>query len=114
MTHDELMQKHHKILEPADYLSIGEGWFPIIDRLCTALQTEIDMRGLEQVIAKQVKEKFGGLRFYTDNFHGELQYLVDNAENEADRTCDVCGEPGKIRGTGWLMARCDEHAPNSN
>lgn len=110
MTHDELMTKHNKILKKAGYLSIGAGWYPIIDRLCTNLQKVVDTQRLKQVEAVQVKEKFGGLRFYTDNCDPLLYSLIRAAELESDNTCDVCGKPGTLRSDGWMVTRCDEHA----
>jgi hypothetical protein len=41
----------------------GDGWFGLIYGLCEALQQETDLEGAPQVVALQVKEKFGSLRF---------------------------------------------------
>jgi hypothetical protein len=49
-------------------LSCGDGWYHIIDKLCynlTKIEKEYDVK----IIADQVKEKFGSLRFY---YHFEL------------------------------------------
>lgn len=65
---------------------------------------------VEQVVAIQVKEKFGGLCFY---FHGGDEYIrgvVDMAEAMSYVTCEVCGSVGKIRRGGWYRTLCDEHA----
>ena len=32
------------------------------------------------------------------------------ADEEAQRTCEVCGAPGRKRTGGWIAVRCDEHA----
>ncbi len=42
-------------------LSVGAGWLPIIDSIGQQLK---DLKVEDKVIADQVKEKFGGLRFY--------------------------------------------------
>ena len=44
-------------------LSCGDGWFNLIDKLCEDITKLIDDKDIK-VIALQVKEKFGGLRFY--------------------------------------------------
>lgn len=62
----------------------------------------------------QIKEKFGGLRFYYDGGSEELEKLVDEAERLSYRTCEVCGEPGKERGGGWIQTLCDKHAGENN
>lgn len=110
MTHDELMQKHHKILGKAGYLGVNDGWLPIIDQLCNTLQNMSDSDGL-QIEAVQVKEKFGGLRFYVSQYDPNVEGLISKAEAKASKTCDVCGKDGKSRNiNGWIATRCDEHA----
>lgn len=44
-------------------------WYPVLDSLCRALQWNTDKNNYPQVIADQVKEKFGGLRFYCHLAH---------------------------------------------
>lgn len=41
----------------------GDGWYGLIDGLCAALQNETDQDHAPQIVAMQVKEKFGSLRF---------------------------------------------------
>lgn len=63
-----------------------------------------------QVEAVQVKEKFGGLRFYTNGYDEEVGGMIHMAEQWAVRTCEQCGEPGKQRGHGWIYTLCDKCA----
>ncbi len=63
-----------------------------------------------QVVAAQVKEKFGGLRFYIDGGDDWVYGAISMAEAMSYRTCEVCGGPGKTRGTGWIRTTCDEHS----
>lgn len=58
----------------------------------------------------QIKEKFGGLRFYYDGGDSEISGMVRMAEAWADKTCEVCGNLGKSRSGGWVRTLCDEHA----
>jgi hypothetical protein len=65
---------------------------------------------VDQVIATQIKEKFGTLRFY---YHGGDEYIegiVRMAESMSATTCEVCGAHGKQRGGGWIRTLCDKHA----
>ena len=102
--------------------AVGEGWWPIIEVLCHRIQNHIDSRNhyvqkfpdlgyapVEQVIVRQIKEKFGGLRFYYDGGDEYIAGLVSMAESWADRSCEECGAPGKHRGGGWIRTLCDEH-----
>jgi len=90
----------------------GDGWEPLIRRLSEKLERAIealpeDMR--EHCCAMQVKEKFGTLRFYLTTETDEMSAWIREAEDESARTCEECGAPGKLRGTGWLYTACDEH-----
>lgn len=63
-----------------------------------------------QVQAVQVKEKFGTLRFYTNGNDSYVDGLIAMAEGMTSVTCEECGVPGKIRGSGWIYVSCDTHA----
>jgi hypothetical protein len=149
-------------------LSIGDGWYNIIDQLCAGIQYHIDgvakqragaleynhMRqqahignwvpfdkyydftkhsesiqrykkeilesteGREvrdlvpQVVAKQVKEKFGTLRFYYSGGDEYIAGLMQMADSMSSVTCDECGAPGNTGNSGgWIAVRCDAHKP---
>jgi len=62
--------------------------------------------------AAQVKEKFGGLRFYLDG--GTKEQLeeaakyIEAAEDKSFVTCEVCSATGEVGGPGWLKVLCTE------
>lgn len=63
-----------------------------------------------QVVANQVKEKFGGLRFYYSGGDNYIRGLVDMAESISYRTCEVCGALGEtVSLGGWYSTRCEAH-----
>ena len=64
---------------------------------------------IEQVVASQVKEKYGGLRFYCNGGDDTTDAYVRFAEMLSECTCDVCGAPGKMSDGGWIVTRCDLH-----
>jgi hypothetical protein len=64
---------------------------------------------IAQVVASQVKEKYGSLRFYYHGGDDTIDNYVRFAEMMSERTCDVCGAPGKVRDGGWIVTRCEEH-----
>jgi len=90
--------------------AVGEGWYDII--------RELDKKIAElypDYVVDQVKEKFGGLRYYVGivpkDVHAAINEAINEAEAKAEKTCDVCGEPGNIGRVGkWLIAaRCEKH-----
>lgn len=103
-------------------LEFSSGWISLVERLVDAIDAldipyEVD----------QVKEKFGGLRFYWHQPYPEgeipdderadrreastkIRALIDAAEAESIQTCEICGAPGRPQGKGWIRTLCDDHA----
>lgn len=97
---------------PYGGFAVGEGWWPILEKLCNNIQGHIDWKNREtvvvpQVVVEQIKEKFGGLRFYYQGGDEYIHGMVTMAESIADITCESCGNPGKKRGGGWIHTYCD-------
>jgi len=63
-------------------------------------------------VVTQVKEKYGGLRFYVHGASDEQYAIIRFAEAMSYRTCDVCGDKGKSNGGGWVTTRCKKHKDN--
>jgi len=63
-----------------------------------------------QVVAAQVKEKFGTLRFYYSGGDNVIDGMVRMAESMSGVTCEECGNSGKSYGGGWITTLCAEHA----
>lgn len=87
----------------------GSGWYPLIDTLCGEIQHRVDMTDAKPVVALQVKEKFGGLRFYVsggDEFTTGVIWLADHLSTVI---CEECGAPGVQAGRGWIKTRCAAH-----
>jgi len=94
--------------------AVGKGWYPIIERLSSNIQQHIEWKNREsevvpQVIVEQIKEKFGGLRFYYQGGDEQVAGMVRMAEAWADVACEECGGIGKRRGGGWVRTLCDQH-----
>lgn len=64
---------------------------------------------IEQVVATQVKEKFGDLRFYYRGGDERIDGVVRMAESMSGRTCEDCGAPGTHSSGGWIRTLCEEH-----
>jgi hypothetical protein len=69
-----------------------------------------DVEPINHTICEQVKEKFGGLRFYYMNGDEFVHGAVALAERMSYTICEECGVAGKSRGGGWVRTLCDHHA----
>lgn len=78
------------------------GWRPIVKHL-------VELCKIYDVPIFQVKEKFGGLRFYTDKAHPIVDAAITLAESKCETICEICGEEGKIRNLPWIKTLCDRH-----
>ena len=59
---------------------VDDGWFTLLDVLCRELQRETDERGAPQVVATQVKQKAGSLRFHVTCASDRQQSMIDFAQ----------------------------------
>lgn len=80
----------------------GDGWFDLIDSLCAELTSKVKAGTMAPVVATQVKEKSGYLRFYIrDRFNREANSqalrLIELAQQKAQRTCEQCGQAAPLR-----------------
>lgn len=108
--------------------AVGKGWYPILELLCANIQQHIDWvtdtrerllvkneynnpipDECPQVVVEQIKEKFGGLRFYYQGGDEQIHGMVRMAEAWASVACEECGAPGKRRSGGWVRTLCDVH-----
>ena len=95
-----------------NWIECGEGWYPLI------AETHCRLKELDPGYKiNQIKEKFGGLRFYWEpskDLSNENWKKAHNIEYEAEdrslKICEVCGKPGHRRNNGWLKTLCDKHA----
>ena len=56
----------------------------------------------------QLKEKFGGIRLYSNFASDELYNVIDKYEQISYRTCGVCGKPATKISKGWIYPYCDD------
>jgi hypothetical protein len=71
-------------------------------------------KAVPQVVATQVKEKFGTLRFYTSGGDDYTRGVEAMAEAMSGVTCETCGKPGTTGGGGWITTLCEEHRNKRN
>ena len=123
ITTEEIIAKYPKIFEDyqgnpgkVNWYGVPTGWLPIIDKLCGCIQSYIDYHtrytkdGVikpTQIKCTQMKEKFGGLRFYADNTDDIIEGMIDMAEYMCESTCQDCGSEEDLGITsGWISILC--------
>jgi hypothetical protein len=102
------------------HLSTGPGWDDLVKPL---VKFVLENGGT----VDQIKEKFGGLRFYyskpgsmfethqeeLEQLWGAFEERVQEAEAASIRTCEFTGKPGKPMnkgGYGWVKTVSEEYA----
>lgn len=127
----ELLKKYPKILKNfggdpmqtcmAWGIDVEDGWYNLLDHCMKKLQYFCDICSKDgrdvQVVADQIKEKFGGLRFYVSIYGTEnvedciIDDIISEAERKAVNTCEITGENGSLcnRG-GWYKTLCRKEA----
>lgn len=77
------------------------GWWGVVSRTLDKLS--------EGCRVAQVKEKFGGLRMYTNMCTDRDDRAIQAAETACWFTCQDCGSTGDVdtRGPGWISTLCE-------
>lgn len=104
---EELIKTYPQMFPGPRYnVSCGDGWRGIVTKLCA------DLHRIAPIRVVQIKEKFGGLRFYVDGVPPEVKDqvfdLIREAEASSFETCEKCGKPGSMTDTGWIKTLCQE------
>ena len=97
--------------EYQSFIDVGKGWHQIIINLDKAL-SKLD----PNYKIYQIKEKFGGLRYYCSSDNNKLaREIISEAEKVADKTCENCGKSGTlVINNGWYYTCCvDCSSPES-
>lgn len=84
-------------------------WHWLIDQLCDSIQSYTDANKKPQVVASQVKEKYGTLRFYYSGGDDYVAGMVWLAESMSATICEECGSTKEVTQTkGWVYTLCKE------
>ena len=93
-------------------IETGNGWYDLIEKLSLKLEQillSMPEEERKRYRAIQVKQKFGGLRFYFSNYTPEISSHIVEAENKSMFICEVCGEAGEMIGSAIMRVRCAIH-----
>lgn len=114
------------------------GWTVLVHELTECIQNMLENANYTieddkyklRVEIDQIKEKYGGLRFYYHltvdeempekdrpkynkidkwgSYMDQISGAVWFAERMSYHICEGCGNPGKLRDTAWRKTRCDK------
>ena len=110
---ESLIKQYPSLYSDGFQFEHGDGWFLLIKELSEKLKDK-------PITVVQVKEKFGGLRFYIENSGpvsildlAEVNEAIGDVEGASYSICEMTGEPGKLcrsRGGTWLKVLSEEQA----
>jgi hypothetical protein len=114
--------KHFKFTRSINYIqqtnpyqyafAVGDGWYKLIYELVHDIRINDLKKGDWITKATQVKEKFGGLRFYVTGTSDKNWALIRNAEQKSYAVCEETGSEVEV-GTwnnGWVRTMCRKEA----
>lgn len=99
----------------------ADGWFSLIRDMCQEITDRYAKDSIPvDIVVLQVKEKYGGLRFYY-SFAGvseksvekealkqDIAQIVYDYEQKSETICEECGASGIIRtDLCWIQTLCD-------
>ena len=105
-----------EIIEDYDYIStylddIPVGWKKAFGKMmCEEIKQELARCNyLDEFRIVQAKEKFGGLRIYTNGepVDCKVQQIIDKYSTLSENICIICGKPDvPITNNGWISPYC--------
>ena len=83
---------------------VGEGWRKLVEKLVSDIE-KID----PDISIAQVKEKFGGLRFYIVGGDENVYRLINAAVQNSLKICEQCGTKENVTTKGgWILTLCEK------
>ena len=78
--------------------------------MATEIEQACTETGSALPTVRQIKEKFGTLRFYVRGAGDDVHAIIERAVERSAVTCEACGAAGNLRRRpGWMRTLCDEH-----
>jgi hypothetical protein len=87
------------------FFDVEDGWLQLIKNLIIEL---IEFGWDGKIL--QVKQKYGGLRFYIQNETVVERTIISKYEKESYNICEICGNLGnQVTKNGWIVTLCEKH-----
>lgn len=119
-----LFNEYPKLFKEEQYVACGEGWFDIIGDLSKQINDYVEKLPMRTedpyVTVVQIKEKFGGLRYYvhynnlSDDQVQQIEDMIRVAETKTTTTCEDCGGDGTMVSPRryWMRTLCKKCIDN--
>lgn len=111
--YDGLLKKYPIVFKNISYIECSKGWSQLINSLAKVLEeyisSSISSELQQEIYAIQVKQKFGGLRFYMSQEDAYITGAIILAENLSNHICEECGNVGIRKNVGgWITTLCED------
>lgn len=97
--------------------AMPDGWRKAFGiQMCKEIKAALKLHkgALRKYRIVQIKEKFGGLRWYDNWSTAEVMKVIKKYEHISYFTCIDCGKPATKMSTGWICPYCDDCIGNRN
>lgn len=113
--HDKILQWIMFIPKYTELDAMPTGWrkafgIQMCKEIRRALLKNGGLKALFNYRIMQIKEKFGGLRWYDGYSNDEIFRIIDKYEDLSYKTCIDCGKPATKMSKGWISPYCDDCA----
>ena len=109
--HNYPLQWIHCLTDHTELDAMPSGWRKAFGlQMCEEIKQELlKTKGLIfKYRITQIKEKFGGLRWYDQNTTNEILSIIAKYEDLSYKTCISCGKPATKISKGWISPYCDD------
>ena len=114
----EYLKENKEVITPIKFgFECGDGWYNLINTLMGCIYQHIENKKKEvsekdcdySVHIVQIKEKYGGLRFYIYGGDDYVNGMISLAENLSYKVCETCGSMNNVgQTTGWIYTICKD------
>jgi hypothetical protein len=111
----ELLNQKEVVLPIQFGFECGDGWYMLIKQLMESIEWHLDpehsfpRKERLPFQIDQIKEKFGGLRFYYSGGDERIHGMVSLAESLSYHICEFCGSTKNVtQTTGWITSLCED------
>ncbi len=105
----DLRNRYPGVFDEAEFVGVGAGWSHVLHQFIYGTQGT-----WPQLWIYELKQKNGRLKIGLMDIPEDVKFVVQLARGLAEMrsmyVCEICGEEGRIRQTGWLQCRCYTHS----
>ena len=97
LTNEKLLfDRFPKLFKDLTYgIGCDDGWYDLIYDMCENIHKISDSKKIDCSIM-QIKQKFGILRVYINNFNDEICNTIRKFETLSKNICEICGKSGVL------------------